>query len=309
MSSTSSIGWDDFLSDDQIKEKLQPSVKDFKNATCLVLPSGGVKGVYVLGALEYLYTTTGIDHINTYYGTSIGAIISGLLIIGYKPIEILVYICVNKIVEVLLATFHITNILTEKRFLNSTLFSQLLGKIINDKLGYIPTLEEIYKKFGKKLCIVTISRDEPTKPLYFSHENKPNLGLDKALHMSASIPFVLGYTSYENIDYLDGGLLDPFPILYASTVEQNVFGIDIKRTAEKQDEVWWDIINILSVPMIYIEQLNKQNLVKGTYIELETKEEHTVKKTRVQLDMFISGYRQCKDLLLIKPSSTKSKKE
>jgi len=283
--------------DESISEtRLTSILEDFKSSTCLVLPSGGVKGVYVLGALEYLYNMCGLEHITTFYGTSIGAIISGLLAIGYTPMEILVYICVQKIMAHLVSTFHIANIITEKQFLDSSLFTQLLSKIINDKLGYIPTLEDVYTKFGKKVCVVTISRDVPTKPLYFSYENKPKLGLDSALHMSSSIPFVLGYAKYDDHEYLDGGLLDPFPILYASENEKNVFGINFIRTAEKKDEVWWDMVSILSVPMIYIEQFNIKQLKSGKYIELETNDEHTTKKTKDIIEMFGSGYRQCKQI-------------
>lgn len=308
--SESSSGWDiEFPSENDIKEALQPTIHDYNKATCLVLPSGGIKGLYLLGAIEYLYEVSGINHIQSYYGTSIGAIIGGLLIIGYTPIEILVYICVNKIISCLTATFHIANILTEKQFLDSSLFRQLLKKIIIDKVGHVPTLEEMYSIFNKKLCVVTISRDKPTQPIYMSHESHPTLLLDQALHMSSSIPFVLGYATYDDVDYLDGGLLDPFPILYASKCEKIVFGINIIRDVKKKEEVWWDMVSVLYVPILYIEQIHLQQLDKGTYIELTTNGEHVTKQTKTQIEMFGSGYQQCKSLLQIKPSKIKAKQD
>ena len=129
-------GWDDgFIPEKEIEEQLIPTLDDFSKATSLVLPSGGVKGVYLLGTLQYLYEQCGLEHIQSYYGTSIGSIISGLLIIGFTPLEILVYICVHKIVLLLLESFTLTKILIEKSLLDSTVFTNILTTMIEGKIG------------------------------------------------------------------------------------------------------------------------------------------------------------------------------
>jgi predicted acylesterase/phospholipase RssA len=302
-------GWDDFLSEDEIKETLLPSLHDFKIATTLVLPSGGVKGVYLLGAIQYLYEKIGLQHIKSYYGTSIGAIISGLLIIGYNPLELLVYICVHKIINCLAATFHITNIVTDKKFLDAKLFNELLQTIIKNKIGYIPTLAQLYDTYKKKLCIVTIARNKPTEPLYISHETHPTLPLDIALQMSSSIPFIFGYTVYDSIEYIDGGLIDPFPIVYASTYEKNVFGISLHRNISTSENLFQDIISVLYIPILYIEKINTQQLVRGTYIEIKTNEEFVTKRNGELISMFTSGYQQCKQLLQLNIQKSKKKME
>jgi predicted acylesterase/phospholipase RssA len=304
------MGWDDELPpEEDIKEILIPTLQDFKKSTCLILPSGGVKGIYLLGAIEYLYETVGFEHIDSYYGTSIGGIISGLLIIGYTPLELLVYICVQKIITCLTASFHIANILTEKQFLDSSLFSQLLQTIITTKIGHVPTLHELYTTYKKKLCVVTIARNNPTVPIYLSHETHPTLQLDKALQMTSSIPFVFGYTIHDDIEYIDGGLLDPFPILYASKHESRVFGINIIRNVEKKTDLLYDLISVLYVPILYIEKHQLQQLVRGTYIEIKTQGEFVTKHNKDIITMFISGYQQCKSILQIKPSLQKKKKD
>ena len=303
--------WNDFISSNKsvIDDIVKPTLQDYKKSNCLVLPSGGVKGVYLLGAIEYLYEKCGIDHIKSFYGCSIGSIISGLLIIGYKPMDLLVYICINKIMACLTSTFHISNIVTENKCLDSTLFITILRQCIIYKIGYIPTLKELYVNFKKKLYVVTISRQDPLKPIYVSHENYPDIPLDQALHMSSSIPIVLGYANYNNIDYIDGGLLDPFPILEASKKEKHVFGINIIRTISKSDNLLHEIVNILYIPILNIENNNKNMLINGTYIELNTNDEHITKKSKELLSMFSSGYNQCRSLLQVKPSSVKNKKE
>lgn len=302
-------GWDAWdISDEEIKESLKPTIKDVKRATALVLPSGGVKGTYILGVLQYLYEECNqLQHIKSYYGTSIGSIISGLLIIGYTPLEILVYICIKKIVMYLLASFEITKIFTEKSFLDSKVFTALLTEMIHQKIGYIPTMGELITNFGKKLCICTISRDNPMNPLYVSSESHPSLSMVHALHMSSSIPFVFGYARYNDVDYFDGGVIDQFPILYASKIEDHVFGIDLNRTSKRSNTILIDIFDMISLPMNYISHLLKKEVTQP-YIEIESENEYTTKNNLSLIHMFISGYRQGKTLLGVIKNIKKEKK-
>ena len=57
----------------------------------LVLPGGGIKGLILLGGVQYLIDNYYMKNIKNFVGTSIGSIIGYLLIIGYTPIEIFVY--------------------------------------------------------------------------------------------------------------------------------------------------------------------------------------------------------------------------
>ena len=63
----------------------------------LVLSGGSKRGILTLGSLEYIYQTHPdfISNIHTFIGTSVGAIICYLLIIGYKPAKIIAYLITN----------------------------------------------------------------------------------------------------------------------------------------------------------------------------------------------------------------------
>jgi len=291
--------WDDsnIESDDP-----NPDWDDFKNSNALILPSGGIKGIYLIGAIQYLYEQYGLEHIKSYYGCSIGSIISALLIIGYKPLDILVYICIKKIILFLIQSFNLINLISNKHLIDSTLFTTLLSEMITSKIGYIPTLGELYTKFNKKICIVTILIEHSQKPQYISSDSHPDLSLISALHISSSIPIIFGYAIYDKKEYVDGALLDQFPILYASNKEKFVFGIDFYRNQyKKSDNILEDIFNIISLPINHItnESKNKlkNKLKKRNYIELHTNNEIIIKGNNKLLDMFISGYRQCKNIL------------
>src|SRR5438445_77313 len=54
----------------------------------IVLSGGGMKGIAHIGGLQALDDRDCLTHINTVAGTSIGALIGTLLVIGYTPREI-----------------------------------------------------------------------------------------------------------------------------------------------------------------------------------------------------------------------------
>jgi predicted acylesterase/phospholipase RssA len=112
--------------------------------------------------------------------------------------------------------------------------------------------------------------------------------------MSCSIPFIFGYAIYDDIEYMDGALLDPFPILYASAREERVFGINIKRSFKKPATMIEDLFTIIFIPMNHITRLSVKQLLHGSYIELDTNDETVTRDTKHILSMFSSGYRQAK---------------
>ena len=67
----------------------------------LVMSGGGLKGIPMLGSLQYLIDMKHIEikNIKKYVGTSIGAIINVLLIIGYEPKEIIAEMIQSKYLE------------------------------------------------------------------------------------------------------------------------------------------------------------------------------------------------------------------
>ena len=65
----------------------------------LVLPGGGIKGLTILGALQYCHDNFLLTDIVNYVGTSSGSMICYLLAIGYTPVDIITNICCNQIME------------------------------------------------------------------------------------------------------------------------------------------------------------------------------------------------------------------
>ena len=76
------------IQSNNVEIKLDPNVKKTK----LVLSGGGIKGVAHLGALKALQELGMLQHIDTFVGTSSGALVASLLSIGYTPDELYKFI-------------------------------------------------------------------------------------------------------------------------------------------------------------------------------------------------------------------------
>ena len=159
-----------------------------ENYDTLVLSGGSVNGFVILGTLQYLYDNDLLHHINTYIGTSIGSLISFLLIIGYDPVEIITYMCVNSFINKLKNI----NILAMIRGLGAISFNvvqEQLEKMTIDKIGYLPTLQEVKEKFGKVFICVTYNLTKNATE-YLDYENNPSLSCITAIRMSANFPIL-----------------------------------------------------------------------------------------------------------------------
>jgi predicted acylesterase/phospholipase RssA len=286
------------------------SLSDFRLADSLVISGGGMKGIYALGSLQYLYDEVGFTHLQAYYGVSIGAVICVLLLIGYTPVEVMAYICANKLPQKIAVLDK--NIVERKSLFNPKHFVELLEEMISKKLGTVPTLSEFYQLTQIDLYIVTICLSTPFSPVYLHHSSHPDLLLSHAVHMSMSIPFAFGYAEYEGKKYIDGGMIDNFPIHYAAQHSKKPFGICFSNDTEPFEEGNFmnEVLFVIMLPISYITERAKKTCPKEvTYIELKTGENVSgfmafERQNGAIYDMFAKGYHECKQIL-----SNKEKKD
>ena len=271
----------------------------------MVLSGCSQKGFIILGSLQYCIDNFLLTEINYFIGTSAGAIICYLLIIGYTPIEIVVYLCTNQILE----RMQNLNIVAMIQGRGASSFNHLqehLERMTIEKIGYLPTMLDIYKKFGKTLVCIT---HNVTKNIteYISHETNPSIPCLTALHMSANLPLVFDKYKYGNSFYVDGGLSDNFGIQLADKVGNKVLGILLGGNLENNPQTDSEIdsleyiYKILLIPIdkathykislatdnCYIIQL-KANPKKFFNFDMNSKE---------KMEMFCSGYNQTREIL------------
>lgn len=267
----------------------------------LVLAGGSGKGLVVLGALQYAFEQNFFKKIDTYVGTSSGAILCFLLAIGYTPTEIIVYLCVNRIFDKVV-NFNIVNMINDNGALSFSGFQEILEKMTVSKIGRLPTLKEVYDKYKKTLIITTYNLTKQQVE-YLSYENSPDLPCLVALRMSCNLPLIFERFNYNNNFYVDGGLVDNFPIDIAYSKGKKSLGILIDNVLEKNVKEYKNIIEyiyvLLSVPSTkYIEEKVKNKPDDCHIVELDCTEisqfDFTIDNIR-KLNLFSIGYTQMKD--------------
>ena len=190
----------------------------------LVLSGGSINGIIILGGLQYLKDKNVINNIKTYVGTSIGGVIAYLLIIGYTPIEIIVYLCTNSHMFDKLKCFNIVNATRGEGAVSFSNISDELEKMTIDKIGKVLTMRDLETRFSKKLiCITSNTTKSCAEDL--SAETTPDLPCLTALRMTSNLPFVFETYKYGESFYIDGGLSSNFPLDIGEKNGKKVIGL------------------------------------------------------------------------------------
>jgi len=257
----------------------------------LVLPSGGINGLCVIGALKYIYEINLLENISTYVGSSVGAVISFFLIINYSIIEIR-DIFLNVDFDILKDTNY-SNLLENFGLDEGNKVCKFLKSCLRLKFGIDDiTFIELFNKTNKKL-VITGSNIENYSTVYFDYINTPNESVINAVRISISIPLM--FTAIEK-KYVDGGLFSPLPIDYFKRNElKECLAIALNRDINQPCESLETFISKITFSMQYI--INRKQIDYAKYkiilknisnpFNLEMDKEHKEK-------LLNDGYDECK---------------
>ena len=181
----------------------------------LVISGGAYKGFYTVGAIKYLSDIDfyDINNIENIYGTSVGALIGLLICLKLDWNDIIEHIInrpwqklFNFSPEDLFELFNKKGLM-KKNFI-FTIFDTFLK---NSELTKDSTLKDIYEysKINLHLYSVNLSTFEL---IDFSYKTYPNMKVLDAVYMSCSIPFAFQPNLMEGDYYVDGGVINPYPL-------------------------------------------------------------------------------------------------
>jgi predicted patatin/cPLA2 family phospholipase len=177
-------------------------------------------------------------------------------------------------------------------------------KMTIEKIGFLPTLNDLKEQFGKTLICVTHNITE-NKTEYLSPETHPNLPCLIALRMSSNLPFIFENYKYGNSFYIDGGISDNFPIDIGDQIGKKILGLLLcteNNNFNNNPDI--DIIEfiykLMFIPVSQIEKYklnnissNKCKIIKLNYNKYTFFSFDINSKNK--LEMFSSGYRQMKE--------------
>jgi NTE family protein len=180
----------------------------------LVLSGGGARGIGHLGVLQALdEMSVKIERIS---GTSAGAIIGAFYAEGFKP---------NEILDIAKETtlFGFSNFLIGKAgFFDMKTLEGLFHKYMAHN-----TIEKL--KIQLSIAATDIVKGEVR---YFSKGN-----LSMALMASSCVPLVFQPVKFEDTYYLDGGILNNFPIEPLKGHCDKVIGVHVNALSKKIEQI------------------------------------------------------------------------
>jgi len=208
--------------------------------TNLVFEGGGIKGIAFVGAMRYLEENDILSNIKNIIGSSAGSLVASFLTIGYSADELEKILkdtdyCIFRDNTIGLIR-NCIRIMKNYGFYKGDKYLEWLGERIKDKTGNSDiTFKQIYDTYGINL-VITGTNLNKAQVIYFNHENYPDMPIRLAIRISCSIPLVFKCVKYEDDIYVDGGVLDNYPIWYFDNYEETL-GFKLVNPDEKQDDL------------------------------------------------------------------------
>ena len=269
----------------------------------IVISGGGIHGIILLGSIQYLYDNFLINNIKNYIGTSCGAIISYLLIIGYTPVEIIVFFCKNRTIEKINENLNLAYVIKDGSLCSFNFIHEELEKMTILKIGSLLNLQELYTRFNKKLFCTTYNLTEE-KTEYLSVETYPNLPCITALRMTSNLPFIFEKYKYGNSFYIDGGISNNFPLDLGEIIGKKVLGIllfPLKQNPDNKEqnlnfiEYFYKLLGIFYSELVQCKLNTCSNKIKICKIFYKKNGLFFSSISPVdRLEMFSEGYQQIK---------------
>jgi predicted acylesterase/phospholipase RssA len=199
----------------------------------LVLSGGSYKGLYSIGSLNFLEENNFYDkkNIESIDAVSVGSIIGAFICLGVSWKDLIYYI-INRPWE---RVFDLTpnmfiKMMSEKGLLDIDIFYSIFDTFLKNK-GFTKniTMIDLYKHSNIELYIYATKLNSFTLEC-FSYKTYPQLKVIEALYMSCCLPFVFQPMIYNDSYYVDGGLINYYPIdlcLKRDISNNNILGIRI----------------------------------------------------------------------------------
>jgi predicted acylesterase/phospholipase RssA len=229
--------------------------------TTLILAGGSLRGFSHLGAVQYLQDNGYFSEIKKFIGTSVGSIIGYLLAIGYSPVEIMIYLNQQQAFFEKLQKLDMVHLVNGNGALSFSIVQDFLEKMTVYKIKRYITLKELYTSFGKELILCTYNETLERQEV-LSYQNHPDLPCITALRMSCNLPFLFEPFLYGDYFYLDGGIVNNFPLDLAGPddISVGIHFVDEKpaRSVTVEQNILARIYSLVRVVLVTNERLLKE---------------------------------------------------
>ena len=176
----------------------------------LVLAGGGYKGLSYVGVIRALDELGWLTRFRRLIGCSIGGVILFLLAIGYTHHELVDFVYHFDYADV--NDFKIWRMPVEYGFDSGNRITQMLRLMMKRKLDRVDlTFRELMDITGFHLTVNAVCLNTHSVT-YFNPDLTPEMSVPLAVRMSMSLPILFTPVAFQEQWYVDGGLLQNFPV-------------------------------------------------------------------------------------------------
>jgi len=227
----------------------------------LCLSGAANRGISYIGALQCLQENDLLD-IKKFVGVSIGSLIGFMYIAGMDPITMMEHIIEQNMED--FQDFSMDHIINEGSILRGEKFRLWVLKLLTKVVDPMISFSSMYKKNGIEINIVAVSLDSGEDGLeIFNHLNTPNMPIYYAIVASMTVPFVFPPFVYNNKRYIDGGLLNNFPM---DLLSKDAIGIEVSSKEFEADLT--NVTYFLKLTSLAAARIKKLTKCEGTVITI-----------------------------------------
>jgi predicted acylesterase/phospholipase RssA len=205
------------------RQKADRQKADRQKADTLVLSSGGVKGVAMLGTLHALHTVGELSQVRTVVGTSVGALVGALVATRRDLHRALDTIAQHGYAP----DFDFSRLFKEYGLDSGKCIESLFTAMVGPDNARA-TFADIHRRHGIKLyvCATNLTTRHAE---FFGPDDHGDMPVALAVRMSCSVPLLFSAVRYRDALYVDGALVNNFPCDWAySHGAKKVLGITVK---------------------------------------------------------------------------------
>ena len=216
--------------------------------TNLVLSGGGLKALAHVGALKKLTDAHIIDlaNIKAVAASSAGSLLACLIVLGFSIDEIWKFVMCIDLKK--LVNPDPMSILQKCGVESGQIIQSLYEDILTKKTDIANiTFAQLYEKTA--ICFTVVGANLTKKqPVYYSYLNTPDFTVSLAIRISISVPGFFIPVEIDGEKYIDGGILNNYPINLFETEQDRTLGILIDNEYDTSyrypEEYFMAIINL-----------------------------------------------------------------
>lgn len=189
----------------------------------VVMSGGATPTMSFFGCMQYLEHMGALPYVGTHVGSSAGAIVSLMMVLGFAPHEASMFVMEHGVQRLRVGELDLMDEMFGEWSCLETLglddgsrWVTFVEDAMDAKLGRRrATFRELAIATGK-VFVVCVTNLTKARREYMSVDTEPDMSVGTAVRMSMSVPVLYTPVMYRGDVYVDGSVLDNFPLAAAA---------------------------------------------------------------------------------------------